>query len=132
MVRSRTRRVVKWVGTVVCALIGFAFVFSTRRALMWDSPELRQEIHLALGAISYAWRPEAWRLEDQRYPPRPGWRVAKYVGHPPRCWWIASSAYKSWQSVSVPLWMPFVVLAVPTVVVWYQDRRNIRATIRRL
>jgi hypothetical protein len=124
--------VLKWGSTALCLLIAFAFAFSTRQCITWFSPELRYELHIGLGAISWSWRPEGWRLDNDRYPPRPGWSVARYGGRPSLCWWILSAGNKSWESISVPLWPAFVVVALPAAILWHRDRRNIRATLHRL
>ena len=129
---QRPSRVLKWVSTVLCVLIAFAFVFSTRQGITWHSPGLRYELDLGLGAIGCGWRPEGWRLEDERYPPRPGWTAGRYAGRPELCWWILSAENRSWQSVSVPLWPAFVVVALPAAIFWYRDRRSVRATLHRL
>ncbi len=130
--QSRAPRALKWAGTVLCAAILVGFVFSTRRAVSWDSPSLRYEINLLLGSIGYSWRPETWRREAERYPPNPGWGIARYGGSPKLSWSITRGANRSWNWLSIPLWIPFVVVAVPTGMLWYRDWSSVRQAIRRL
>jgi hypothetical protein len=115
--------VLKWSGSLLCLVLAAAFVFSTRRALTWDSPDLRYELSLLPGTVTYGWRPEGWRLADERYPPRPGWAVASYGWPTPVSWWIGMWTSKHSLGVSFPLWIPFVVIFFPTAALWYVDRR---------
>lgn len=129
---SRLRCVIRWVGTALCILILVAFLFSTRRAAIWKSASLRHDINLMLGTIGYAWRPEGWRAEDEHYPGTPGWTVAGYGTSPRLCWWVAIGASKASRWVCIPLWIPLLLVAMPTALLWYRDRRTVPAAIRRL
>ena len=131
MLRLRRTWLVKWLGTFLCLLMTIAFVISTRRAISWDSDSLRHEAGLALGSASWGWRPSGWALEAEKYPPRPGWIIAEYGGKPPVSWWIQRMGNTSWEWLSVPLWMPFLVTLVPTGLLWYVDRRATARAVRR-
>lgn len=128
--RSGIRRVLKWLGTLLCVLIAFAFFYSTRRTVYWTSPGLSQA-DLMLGAVGYGWIRDDAPLEDWKYPPRPGWGHGRLGGSPKLYWWIVSGGNKYCRWVIVPLWMPFVVLSIPTTVLWYRDRKSIPEALRR-
>lgn len=123
-------RTLKWTGTLLCLLIAVAFAFSARRALEWHSSDVRHAFGLRLGTVAWVWRPDDWRLEDDPYAGLPGWTYAGYGGHPRLYWWIDVTPGKTWHGVSIPLWMPFAAAAVPTLLLWYRDRRDIRTAIR--
>ena len=46
-------------------------------------------------------------------------------------WWVEVSRHRSWNGVTIPLWIPFILVTIPTVVLWYQDRRCIPTVINR-
>jgi hypothetical protein len=128
-IRKMALGTLKWTGTVLCLLLVVAFLYSTRRAVDWTGDDL-SSVGLVLGAVSYAWiRPDA-DLTTMTYPPEPGWSVALYGDSPsgdspPLTWWIDTRTPPWWQRVAIPLWMPFVVVVVPTAVLWYRDRRSL-------
>ena len=151
----RLRLFLRWLGLAACLLIVIAFAVSTRRSVHWTSANLEREVGLMLGGVSYAWRPDGWRLEDDSLfassggseggpfarSPRwiedgpfavsPGWSIAESGGIPKLGWWVARPANKAWTGFSFPLWMPLLLLAVPTAVLWYQDRRLTRESIEK-
>jgi hypothetical protein len=124
-------RCAKWSGLLLLLVIAFAFLVSTRRAVMWTSATSRYQAAAMLGRVSWAWRPTTWRPEEERYPARAGWDVAEYGGGGGCEWWIEQSSNRSWAGIGIPLWMPFLVVAVSTAVLWYRDRRNIPIVYRR-
>ena len=127
----RRRRFVRWIGLALSTLVLVGCGVSTRRAIIWDSRDSRHEIGLMHGAISYGWRPSGWRLENERYPPVSGWTIGGYGGDPKLVWWVQTGGNSHWQSVSIPLWMLFLPLALPTAAVWYQDRTSLVNRLRR-
>jgi len=112
---------------MLCVLVLVAFVFSTQRHVAWHSARLRHGAGLALGALWYAWRPAAWRLETDRYLPEPGWTIASY-GDPPEtlnlAWWVERRVNRAWEWLGVPLWMPFLLVGVATGMLWRRDRHR--------
>jgi hypothetical protein len=123
-IRKMALGTLKWGGTALCLLLVVAFLYSVRRAVSWTSTEFT-EVSLMLGAVGYHWvRPDV-DVATMKYPPVPGWSVASYGGSPPLSWWIETSPNRLFEGVAIPLWMPFVVVAVPTVLLWYRDRRSI-------
>jgi hypothetical protein len=84
------------------------------------------------GAVSYGWvHDEAPPRAEWKYPPRPGWEwgASHSFGFE---WWVSTGQSKYWRWLSVPLWMPFVAIALPTGILWYRDRRSTRAALRRV
>ena len=134
MARLGTRgRVLKWFTTALCLLTALAFFYSARRVLSWTSPSLQHDASLMVGAVYWGWRPATWQRETERYPGTPGWSIGGQYGSPPTLgWWIERSANRAWEWVAIPLWIPFVLFAMPAAVLWYRDRQAIRDTINRL
>ena len=108
-----------------------AHLYSIRRSVDWVSPNLRHECGLSLGALHIAWRPPEWKLSEERYPPRPGWEIAKIIGSPPSTWWFQTSQLKTWHSVSIPLWTTWLFAAIATTWIWRWDRARVRENYRR-
>lgn len=114
--RSPTRLVVKWVGTLLCALFLAAFLISAR----WDvvyitSGRAQHRIGLKLGRLYYNRRGNS----SVRW--RPGWHRLPREGHlqwKPRWHWSAGPGL-----IYIPLWMPFVLVGVPTGLLWWRDLR---------
>lgn len=129
---SRPMRWMKWAALVGCLATAVGFAVSTQRSISWTSSDVQHGASLLLGGFYWGWHPEGWRLEDQRYPPIPGWSVAHCTFRLDHLsWWITRGALPTWEWVTIPLWMPFVCLAVPTGVLWYRDRRAIAETVDR-
>lgn len=124
------QRILKWGGTVTCILLPLLFAYSTRRAIIWTSPSLEYQAGVTRGMVSFAWRPESWNLENDRYAGWAGWSLASHSGGVSG-WWVSLGTLRTWEWVEVPLWMPTLVLALPTALLWYRDRRVVRQTCRR-
>lgn len=127
---SRTTHLLKWLGTLLCLLIGFASAYSARMAVVWMSPSLDQA-ELARGRIGYGWLRDDAPLDDWKYAPSPGWSHVQLGGPARLDWWIDVGENRYWRWGSVPLWMPFVIFAIPTVILWYRDRRTTFEALRR-
>lgn len=114
MARRRTRRVFKWIGTVLCVLIVVAFVFSGWWAI--DLQHGRPYVGICGGGIwvadSREYRQHYFRCDVRRQP----------FGF---CYWNDLRIRLNPLSVSVPLWGIFAVIAVPTLYVWWCDRRRV-------
>lgn len=56
---------------------------------------------------------------------RPGdpscWRMPRYL-----CIDLARSQHYVWRILEIPLWLPFIMVALPTGVIWSRDRRRVR------
>ncbi len=45
----------------------------------------------------------------------------------PMGWWWKYEAWRSYEYILVPLWMPFVLVGIPTAWLWWRDWRRPRA-----
>lgn len=122
--RSRIRRVLKWVGTAVCVLILVAW----RGSNHWYVAHAGQHLYVALseGCVVLDYFPVPL---GQAYPGTPaGWQVyhERFVRPrlAPRFW----TEHRFSQGVGwilwLPLWMPFAATVIPTVFLWWRDRRT--------
>ena len=170
--RSRTRRVLKWVGMMLCAIIAAAWGLSAPYVLHVQPPDVRSgwRLHVTNGVINLfilskadvrrglqaeqMFRQEFKRLRrqlaeyEQRQPSsfrqesalkmREGLQEAESKRSGPR---RLFAIYRSpswdfywiplWQRqgsggtfVSIPIWMPFALVALPTTLLWWLDRRR--------
>ena len=113
----------KWGGTAACLSILCAFIFSTQRAVQWVSPTDTYAVMLHFGAVAFLWKPPSYRCPDFV-----GWYVAHYSGTLDLrdCFgWPAINQSMSVLEVWLPLWIPFVLVAVPTAFLWWRDRHRI-------
>lgn len=105
---------------VTCALIGVAWLVSMQWGLVYESkPYLGG---LAVGVVGVT--PIA--RDDYR---GPGWHVVEMGGQLvwQEAWfhrWPELTVDIRKLKVVIPLWIPFVLLAVPTAILWYRDRRH--------
>jgi hypothetical protein len=117
-----------------------------RRVLKWGGLGLSLLIAVAWGlSLLYMWE-WAWRNPDRSgwwvmlhnnlimggkidphvaYDYGPGWRVTRTSY---KVYWTYHS-YCLWPAVTrsggvLPLWMPFLFIAVPTTILWWRDRRR--------
>lgn len=132
MMRLRVRWLLKWAGATACLLVAFACAVSTRRAVHWTGADLEHQVGLMYGQVVCGWRPDGWRLEDERYPGSPGWITGELLPHRPTLkWWITRAANKSWAWIGLPLWLPFLLFGVPTALLWHRDWRLTREAIEK-
>ena len=116
MSRSRTRRIAKWTGVVVCGLIAVTWILT----LFWGVGYVGDT--KTIGVV------KGWAgLLVQ--PPNPGVHVG-WVGHPGSDadvrWWpsLWSSRPTSQWQLAIPLWIPLLAIAIPTAWLWRRDRRH--------
>jgi len=128
---GRTGRVFRWVGLIVCLLIVVAWAVS----IPWSWRYLRRdakphvdldhwafEVALRFGCLVSGYNPYLGESEQglrvhRRDAPWPEW--LPYCDLPDG--WDLSHAWV----IVLPLWMPFVILAIPTVLLWWRDCRSI-------
>lgn len=129
----RSLRILKWFLLVLCLGILVAYVYNLRKSVIWHSSGIRYEVYFSYGAVSFGWRPEGWRLESEKHPAAPGCRIAYYgwTGIPKLIWWPRRTSNRSWEGLSIPLWIPLLALAIPTGLLWYCDRAGTRDSFER-
>jgi hypothetical protein len=123
---SRKLRVCKWVGTIGCVLIVMVFVASlwwvATCCLFWRTGLYALTIvdgGIAYGAdyaafaggdgIDTAW---VWGLQP---------RTSQKGPAPSILWRIRFFSDLSF--VAIPLWLPFLILLIPTLLLWRRDRK---------
>lgn len=123
-----TRRILRWLGTPLCIVLIAAALYSTRRDVVLRGPAVPYEIRLAAGAVNVVWWPADWQIYDDRYAGGPGWSIDQYGGDLIHLsWWPEFRGNRSWYWFTVPLWIPFVLIAIPMLWAWYRDRGVIPA-----
>ena len=132
--RLITRRRAKWVGLVVCVCLAAVMVASNwyvlvfvgsrqnSRSLLWAS--------IDPGAI-FLWL----ELEYQQPPPTPlfRWYVKQVDAYkfgrddPPYAWlpryFHSRSGYPQGDTLTLPLWIPLLLTALPTAILFYRGRK---------
>ena len=120
---SQTRRIVTWIGTMLCLAIAVAFSLTP---WWWFGFEfgggaicvMSGSIHVSnIDIDQWRWRYRSIRFGRNLYAPT-AW--AKQLG-----WFVSVQATPGMAApyVIVPLWIPFAMIAVPTGIVWYRGRR---------
>jgi len=115
--RSRTRRVLKWVGTAGCILILAAYSASVQWSVSYRG---RQNlVDLSAGVLAFVHTP----LPDKPL----GWRIDR---NPQAPYLMGIGQYACGTirgrfvcSIELPLWLPLLLVAVPTALLWWRDRR---------
>ena len=123
---SRKLRVCKCVGTVGCALVLAAFVFSGWRQLsfVWPRKQYLHSVWLSEGSIGYGrltgapWHLAGWYLWPLE---NPGWPQSSHGMLP------SYGRYGADIGANFPLWIPYLAMFVPTLLLWRRDRRKPRA-----
>ncbi len=125
MRHRRIHRIVKWLGLLSCLAVAAAFAVSERWAIHWVSPTTRYGLGVGAGAFVVGWRPAGWLRGSERYPASPGWMVASLADGTQTVWWVRRSMLQVWSGIEVSLWIPFVILVVPTIFIWLRERKRI-------
>ncbi len=126
-------RIGKWIGLLLCVALLILFVVSLRVAITWDSQDSLTQISFMSGRIVYGWRAEGWETSGKYCVAlTPGWSVSEYGStYMQPIWQIELYKGKCWEGYGVPMWIPFVLLAPVTVLLWRRDPINIRTAIQR-
>ena len=113
--RSRTRRIAKWTGVVVSMLTSIAWGMSLYRLVTYGSGALM--VMVGWSELRFAWFSIASL-------PQPGWnvqiispRIVHWMPH-----YLTTPAFSV---ISIPLWLPFLAIAIPTAWLWRRDRRHL-------
>jgi hypothetical protein len=128
--RSRTRRILKWVGLVGCVFVVVTWGGSAVRrvGLQCDTRNSRSLAHVEFGLLKF----ERYQTPGES----PGTPVFSYHWWPAYAlpWWPDRFGF-SWPAFStvsgspssvfvmVPCWLLQAVAAIPTAFLWYRDRR---------
>jgi hypothetical protein len=119
---SRTRRVLKWVGTVLCGVLMLPYAFSGYR-LQWTQLDGGHTVRMHNGYIQYGWASGGVRFgriglrEGQRF------RVSRVPYWPVLLWPPVYVFRNPPGSVRVMFWLPLLLVATATAFLWYRDRR---------
>ncbi len=115
----RIRRVAKWTGLVVCVLIVVAWAVSLRWGFGYGSK--RWVMACARGSVAVritdVFDADGWGMFDATVFADSFWSF-----HLPR---FFSDATIPLTECGIPLWMPLVVTAILTAIMFYRDRRRI-------
>ncbi len=127
--RSRFRRIVKWTGAVLCVVILGGWGLSTRNAIGYarcdDKKMLIRSIGVQGGQVHYV--RHCYRKAFPGF--APPWA--------PQRWVVESSPFElglafpsdvpadTLRIVRVPLWLPFLIVALPTTFMFCRDRKRI-------
>jgi hypothetical protein len=146
--RLRTRRVLKWVGTItLITLTGIWFFSGWYEILLLPSAKWKQKwfggaaipnnienARIIAGDFRVWWVPAAMRDQaaaeyaelTDKPAELPSILIHRY-GHPPTFTWPPlidsyTSSGGTQRQLSIPLWIPFVLTAIPTAFLWWRDR----------
>lgn len=128
--KSRTRRILKWVGLGVCVLILIVWCLNTtvlRSELLFVEYFGRSNyLCIYQGTIE-------WVVPDANPAERRGWQINDVPGYPfvsrmHRVGFLLPDidlAPNGTRFVLIPLWLPFLLVALPTGYLFWRDRRRI-------
>ena len=109
---SRFRRFGKWIGIAVCVLILSLWAWSIRRGVQYSGPRVFVDIGAGSMALALRDHPTA---SGEWY----SYRVRGYLGlSAPRLIRGRVGA-----GVLVPMWIPLLLVGLPTLLLWWRDRR---------
>ena len=120
--RNRIRRVLKWAGLVACLAIVGLFALSIRYALTWAWVERDYVFMAGIVAIITAKNPSKQIGYSVREMTPFGGHVYTRLRY--MRWWPSMQSQGSIRRIDVPLWIPFILLAIPTYMLWRRDRRK--------
>ncbi len=127
----RRPRTFNWIGTAASALMVIGFLFSIRFHIAWDSPLARYGFRLSEGGIGVSCLTVAGRAESERF--ANGWQFGElgFQNRPDVVWSFRTYSHRLWTEVFVPMWVPFSLFFIPTVILWYLDRAHVQGVLRR-
>jgi hypothetical protein len=139
---QRLWRVGKWAGVVLSLVIVMAWAGSLRGSLSYRVIDWRHVRIETTGALGYQQPTLVTTLESGYvvcyycliFIGKPGWNCQMF---PPPCRWRLTSTYwgtltsADWKFngcpwfVVLPIWLPFILVTLPTAFLFYLDRRRI-------
>ncbi len=115
---SRSRRIAKWTGLVVCVVILVMWAVSTCLRVSWQSSHLH--VVWSFGRFLFMW--QAWP------PYEPRWIVTRQsfdsVFDWPNVWTLPRVGISN--AIDAPFWFLLTLAAIPTVILWHRDRRTVK------
>jgi hypothetical protein len=109
-----------WTGLAVCVVLLIVDVASVRWFAGWTSRQPDRAVVVAGGIVQVLWTRDGARL-----PSGPAWAVGRSPT-PGIGWWPTvhmnpPARRVAW--VTIPLWIPLVLVAMPTGLLWRRNRR---------
>ena len=115
--RSRTRRVLKWVGTVLCTLFAATFLLCPWVELGFSGKT--GFVGLLDGLVGASWgHPPSYLGRGWL------WGTTSRPSIDGFTWWPSAQFSTTRGHVALPPWMLLVIVALPTCFLWYMDRRR--------
>ncbi len=124
MSRSRTRRIAKWVGTASCGLLLLFLLLGNWRTFWWIGKT--EVLQLGKGGFCAGWWSEDAHAPESIRRQLISSHVQRHSFSTHR-WsfdYLISAEDQAMDWLNLPLWIPFVLIAIPTVWLWRRDRRH--------
>ena len=121
---SRIGRILQWAGVAVCVLTLAVYPFTLRYYVLWQSDNGLYQMELTCGIVAVSWE------GGPAYPTRnSNWSIGTYTDGIPRLEWAVKFESfnlfgKAIHSITIPLWVPFLLIAVPTLFLFIRIRRG--------
>ena len=115
---SRTRRIAKWAGLVICVVIVGAWALSTNYWIWYNAATYPNFFLVSnRGVTGLGWG----TLRGY-----PGWEMGRTESFALGFNLPDVSFDHLSTTVEVPFWLPLTVAAIPTALLWHRDRRTVR------
>lgn len=127
------RRWPKWLLLAICLCLALLINLSVVFCVNWRSCDLRYTAWFYRGMIGCGWRPQGWTLSIEHPAIRPGWFPEYYGTGGARPWGFKDlfslprrDTTIHWETIDVPLWLPFLAFGSWTIWAFRRDRRRFR------
>ncbi len=131
--RTRARRVLKWVGTVLSLTLAGIAVLSLKWSAGVSASDGYFSVQVSSGGVVYISQAQHPKFLGAQRVYGQGWHLRKGIGRSGVWeslgvgWWPRLRPFGAGRLVSVPLWMPAVIVGLLTAYSWWRDRRRIPA-----